>query len=191
MAQWTYLTREEARARHANRMAILRHVLGRPGDSRAGVARALGLPRPTVAMLVRHLLDEGWLREEDAAPTGRRGRGARPLFVQRERLLRLRVELDEAGLCAVALGGSGQVVGFQRLAWRSAGSAPERAAEAVDLLLRLQAALYAPDRRVMDIDLVMPASCRAGDSALPHLLARRLQGSSLREVPVCLQRNSC
>ena len=57
-----------------NRMALVRHLCGAPGLSRAALAEAVGLTKSTVSLLVRELLDEGWLSESELVATGALGR---------------------------------------------------------------------------------------------------------------------
>ena len=61
-----------------NRMALVRHLCGAPGLSRAALAEAVGLTKSTVSLLVRELLDEGWLSESELVATGP-GRRWRPV----------------------------------------------------------------------------------------------------------------
>ena len=57
-----------------NRMALVRQVSTQPGLSRASLAEVLGLTKSTVSMLVRDLMDEGWLTESELIATGEVGR---------------------------------------------------------------------------------------------------------------------
>ena len=55
-----------------NRSVLLRLLRAQPGLSRARLAQESGLTKSTVSLLVRELLDDGWLVRSRArrAPTG-------------------------------------------------------------------------------------------------------------------------
>jgi len=88
-----------------NRMALVRQVSTQPGLSRASLAEVLGLTKSTVTMLVRDLMDEGWLSESELIATGEVGRRATPLHLDPDRLALLGAEIgvDEARVVATNL----------------------------------------------------------------------------------------
>jgi len=88
-----------------NRMALVRQVGTQPGLSRASLAEVLGLTKSTVSMLVRDLMDEGWLIERELMATGEVGRRATPLHLNPDRLALLGAEIgvDEARVVATNL----------------------------------------------------------------------------------------
>lgn len=88
-----------------NRMALVRQVSTQPGLSRASLAEVLGLTKSTVSMLVRDLVDEGWLTESELIATGEVGRRATPLHLDPSRLALLGAEIgvDEARVLATNL----------------------------------------------------------------------------------------
>jgi predicted NBD/HSP70 family sugar kinase len=88
-----------------NRMALVRQVGTRPGLSRASLADVLGLTKSTVSMLVRDLMDEGWLSESELIATGEVGRRATPLHLDPDRLALLGADIgvDEARVVATNL----------------------------------------------------------------------------------------
>ncbi len=88
-----------------NRMALVRQVSTQPGLSRASLAEVLGLTKSTVTMLVRELMDEGWLSESELIATGEVGRRATPLHLDPNRLALLGAEIgvDEARVVATNL----------------------------------------------------------------------------------------
>ncbi|MFT3915678.1 MAG: ROK family transcriptional regulator [Anaeromyxobacteraceae bacterium] len=59
-----------------NRMAIVRYVRARPGLARGELAELTGLADSTVSVLVKGLIEEGWLRAHALAES--RGAGRRP-----------------------------------------------------------------------------------------------------------------
>ena len=88
-----------------NRMALVRQVSTQPGLSRASLAEVLGLTKSTVSMLVRDLMDEGWLSESELVATGEVGRRATPLHLDPDCLALLGAEIgvDEARVLATNL----------------------------------------------------------------------------------------
>src|SRR5438094_9858169 len=88
-----------------NRMALVRQVSTQPGLSRASLADVLGLTKSTVSMLVRDLMDEGWLSESELIATGEVGRRATPLHLDPDRLALLGADIgvDEARVVATNL----------------------------------------------------------------------------------------
>ncbi|MBO9515579.1 MAG: ROK family transcriptional regulator [Variovorax sp.] len=67
--------------RRINRSVLLRLVRAQPGLSRARLAAESGLTKSTVGLLVRELLDEGWLGEAGAPVTDGLGRPSTPLQI--------------------------------------------------------------------------------------------------------------
>ena len=67
--------------RRINRSVLLRLLRARPGLSRARLAAESGLTKSTVSLLVRELLEDGWLDEAGAAVTDGLGRPAIPLQI--------------------------------------------------------------------------------------------------------------
>jgi predicted NBD/HSP70 family sugar kinase len=88
-----------------NRMALVRQVSTQPGLSRASLADVLGLTKSTVSLLVRDLMDEGWLTESELIATGEVGRRATPLHLDPDRLALLGADIgvDEARVVATNL----------------------------------------------------------------------------------------
>ena len=64
-----------------NRSVLLRLLRARPGLSRARLAAESGLTKSTVSLLVRELLDDGWLEEAGAAVADGLGRPSTPLSI--------------------------------------------------------------------------------------------------------------
>ena len=64
-----------------NRSVLLRLLRARPGLSRARLAAESGLTKSTVSLLVRELLDDGWLDEAGAAVADGLGRPSIPLQI--------------------------------------------------------------------------------------------------------------
>src|SRR6516165_8320018 len=65
--------------RDINRRIVLNLVRTRQPISRADLARASGLQRSTISLIVEQLIEENWVLE---GPTGRLPRGRRPTFLR-------------------------------------------------------------------------------------------------------------
>jgi predicted NBD/HSP70 family sugar kinase len=74
-------TADQQLVKRLNRSALLRLLRARPGLSRAGLAAASGLTKSTVSLLVRELLEDGWLAEGHTPSAGARGRPSTPLSI--------------------------------------------------------------------------------------------------------------
>jgi predicted NBD/HSP70 family sugar kinase len=99
-------------------MALVRQVSTQPGLSRAALADVLQLTKSTVSLLVRELMDEGWLAESELLVTGEVGRRATPLHLDRDRLALLGADVgvDEARVVATNLLGEvleSRVIGYE------------------------------------------------------------------------------
>src|SRR5689334_19073697 len=65
-----------------NRSVLLRLLRAQPGLSRARLAQESGLTKSTVSLLVRELIDDGWLSESGAPVAGEgMGRPSTPLRI--------------------------------------------------------------------------------------------------------------
>src|SRR6266496_2605861 len=65
--------------REINRRIVLNLIRTRQPISRADLARASGLQRSTISLIVEQLIQENWVLE---GPTGRLPRGRRPTFLR-------------------------------------------------------------------------------------------------------------
>src|ERR1035437_10844399 len=65
--------------RDINRRVVLNLIRTRQPISRADLARASGLQRSTISLIVEQLIEEHWVLE---GPTGRLPRGRRPTFLR-------------------------------------------------------------------------------------------------------------
>ena len=86
------VTGDQQLLKQLNRMALVRQVSIQPGLSRAALADVLGLTKSTISLLVRELVDEGWLTESELLVTGEVGRRATPLHLDPARLALLGAE---------------------------------------------------------------------------------------------------
>ncbi|WEF34933.1 ROK family transcriptional regulator [Pseudoduganella chitinolytica] len=99
------VTGDQQLLKQLNRMALVRQVSAQPGLSRAALADVLGLTKSTVSLLVRELVEEGWLAESELRTTGEVGRRATPLHLDPTRLALLGADVgvDEARVVATDL----------------------------------------------------------------------------------------
>lgn len=74
-------TGDQQLVKRINRSVLLRLLRARPGLSRARLAAESGLTKSTVSLLVRELLDDGWLDEAGAPVADGLGRPSTPLSI--------------------------------------------------------------------------------------------------------------
>ena len=90
-----------------NRSVLLRLLRAQPGLSRARLASESGLTKSTVSLLVRELLDEGWLSESGAAVADGLGRPSSPLEINVgvRALMGVEIAVETVRLACVSLQG--------------------------------------------------------------------------------------
>ena len=74
-------TGDQQLVKRINRSVLLRLLRARPGLSRARLAAESGLTKSTVSLLVRELLDDGWLDETGPPVADGLGRPSTPLSI--------------------------------------------------------------------------------------------------------------
>ncbi|MEP6790187.1 MAG: ROK family transcriptional regulator [Ramlibacter sp.] len=74
-------TGDQQLVKRINRSLLLRLMRARPGLSRAQLAAGSGLTKSTVGVLVRELMEQGWLSEAPAASSAEPGRPSTPLHI--------------------------------------------------------------------------------------------------------------
>ena len=183
-----------------NRMVLVRQLCTRPGLSRADLATAVGLTKSTVSLLVRELIDEGWLVEREVVATGELGRRPTPLFIDPRRLLLLGAEMGIESVRVVATSLTGDVLARTEAAYGSAKSAKACVGTLALALLKVRRQLSEPDQRIIGIGVGLPGGVdevrgllhfapNLGWRNVPvgTLLAEKLAGSSLAGIPLYLQ----
>ncbi|MDQ0027978.1 putative NBD/HSP70 family sugar kinase [Variovorax paradoxus] len=90
-----------------NRSVLLRLLRARPGLSRARLADESGLTKSTVSLLVRELLDEGWLSEAGTTVADGLGRPSTPLQINVgvRALMGVEIAVETVRLACVSLQG--------------------------------------------------------------------------------------
>lgn len=183
-----------------NRMSLVRHLCANPGLSRADLAGAVQLTKSTVSMLVRELIDEGWLVEREVVATGELGRRPTPLFVDPSRLVLVGAEVGIEGVRAVVTSLTGDVLAQVRAGYGAARSAKACIAVLASAMLRACKQLDGQKQRVIGIGVGLPGGVDEAsgflhfapnlqwrDVPVGELLAEKLAGTALAGVPLFLQ----
>jgi predicted NBD/HSP70 family sugar kinase/DNA-binding XRE family transcriptional regulator len=100
-------TGDQQLVKRINRSVLLRLVRRQSGLSRAQLAKESGLTKSTVSLLVRELLQDGWVTEGDVARAQGLGRPSTPLTIDAERraLAGVEVAVDAVRVVGVSLTG--------------------------------------------------------------------------------------
>jgi len=183
-----------------NRMALVRHLCSHPGLSRADLAGAVQLTKSTISMLVRELLEEGWLVEREVVATGDLGRRPTPLFIDPGRLVLLGAEVGIEGVRAVVTSLTGEVLAQARSGYGGARSAKASIGVLAATVLKVAGRLDSGTQRIIGIGVGLPGgvdeatgflhfapNLRWRDVPVGELLAEKLAGSALARVPLFLQ----
>jgi predicted NBD/HSP70 family sugar kinase/DNA-binding XRE family transcriptional regulator len=101
-------TGDQQLVKRINRSVLLRLMRKQTGLSRAQLAKESGLTKSTVSLLVRELLDDGWLKERDVARVQGLGRPSTPLEIDttRKGLLGVEVGVDALRVVGISLMGA-------------------------------------------------------------------------------------
>lgn len=183
-----------------NRMTLVRHLCANPGLSRADLAVAVQLTKSTVSMLVRELIEEGWLVEREVVATGELGRRPTPLYIDPARLLLLGAEVGVEGVRVVVTSLTGEVLAQARSGYGAARSAKACIGLLATVMLKAFGRLDAATQRVIGIGVGLPGgvdevrgflhfapNLQWRDLPVGELLAEKLAGSALAGVPLFLQ----
>jgi predicted NBD/HSP70 family sugar kinase len=182
-----------------NRMSIVRQLCVQPGLSRTGLAAAVELTKSTVTLLVRELIDEGWLVEREVLATGDVGRRPTPLFIDPDRLVLVGCEVGIGGVRAVATTLTGDIVARSKAAYRSASSAKACLGILANTLVEMVERLDS-GRRVIGVGVGVPGgvdeargylhfapNLRWRDVSIGELLQERFANTVLAGVPLFVQ----
>jgi predicted NBD/HSP70 family sugar kinase len=105
------ITGDQQLLKEINRMALVCHLCSHPGLSRADLAEALSLTKSTVSLLVRELVEQGWIVEREMLITGSLGRRPTPLHINPERLVLLGADVGIENIRIVATSLTGRIIG--------------------------------------------------------------------------------
>ena len=182
-----------------NRMALVRHLCANPGLSRADLAGAVGLTKSTVSLLVRELIQEGWLAEREVVATGDLGRRPTPLFIDPARLVLLGAEVGIESVRVVATSLTGELQACTVANYGASRTAKACIASLATALLKLRKQLNA-SQQVLGIGVGLPGGVNEArgvmhfapnlgwrDLPFGALLGEKLQGTSLAGVPLFIQ----
>jgi len=183
-----------------NRMALVRRMCASPGLSRADLATAVGLTKSTVSLLVRELIEEGWLVEREIVATGELGRRPTPLFIDSSRLLLLGAEVGIESARVVASSLTGEVLATVVANYGAGRSAKGCIGVLATALLKLRSQLDHDNHQIIGIGVGLPGGVDEANAVLrfaPNLgwrdvpvgalLSEKLAGSALAGVPLFIQ----
>ncbi len=183
-----------------NRMALVRRMCASPGLSRADLATAVGLTKSTVSLLVRELIEEGWLVEREIVATGELGRRPTPLFIDDSRLLLLGAEVGIESARVVASSLTGEVLATVVANYGAGRSAKGCIGVLATALLKLRSQLGQDKHQIIGIGVGLPGGVDEANAVLrfaPNLgwrdvpvgalLSEKLAGSALAGVPLFIQ----
>jgi predicted NBD/HSP70 family sugar kinase len=103
-------TGDQQLVKRINRSVLLRLLYAQGGLSRAQLAQESGLTKSTVSLLVRELIDEGWVREADVTAAQGLGRPSTPLQIDGQRRAMVGVEVAVEALRVVGVSLTGRVL---------------------------------------------------------------------------------
>lgn len=103
-------TGDQQLVKRINRSVLLRLLRAHPGLSRAQLAGESGLTKSTVSLLVRELIDEGWLTETGVTAASGLGRPSTPLQLDARTRGLIGVEIAVEALRVVTVSLLGQVL---------------------------------------------------------------------------------
>lgn len=150
-------TGDQQLVKRINRSVLLRLLRNQPGRSRAQLANHSGLTKSTVSLLVRELIDEGWLSETSLAAANGVGRPSTPLQIDtRSRgLIGVEVAVDTLRVVSVSL--LGQVLWSKEEPLR--GTAPQDVCRQIaDLTVLAQAQLVSRGVQLSGVGIGLPGA---------------------------------
>lgn len=157
------VTGDQALVKSINRIALLRLLRERTGISRAGLSERSGLTRSTVSLLIKELIDEGWLEEADAFVTGTVGRRPTPLSLAGKNMVLLGVDLGPDVVRVVATSIHGEILESSQAGLRSKD--PDEAChQLVEMATALSAKMARGGSRLLGIGVGLhgPVDKRSG-----------------------------
>lgn len=117
-------TGDQQLVKRINRSVLLRLLRQRGSLSRAQLAGESGLTKSTVSLLVRELIDEGWLAETGLAAAQGMGRPSTPLRLDGSRRAMVGVEIGVESLRVVGVSVTGEVLCAAEAPWPTATLPP-------------------------------------------------------------------
>ena len=151
-------TGDQQLVKRINRSVLLRLIQAWPGLSRAQLASRSGLTKSTVSLLVRELIDQGWLNEAALPAAPGPGRPSTPLQIDaRTRcLIGIEVAVECTRVVGVSLVGEVLWSAEEPLASMRPGDVCTQTARLAGLA---HAALSALGRRLSGVGVGLPGAC--------------------------------
>lgn len=194
------ITGDQQLLRQMNRMALVRRLAHEPQLSRADLAVGLGLTKSTVGLLVKELVEEGWLNENEVVTTGSLGRRPTPLHIDGRRLALIGADVgvDAARIVVTSL--LGEVIDRADVAYDNAADAPGCLKLVAKQIVRLAKRAQTQGRRTLGVGIglhggvddttgVLHVAPNMGWRNVPAaaLLRVQLDGTPLDGLPLFVQ----
>ncbi|MDO8774040.1 MAG: ROK family transcriptional regulator [Burkholderiaceae bacterium] len=150
-------TGDQQLVKRINRSVLLRLLRAHPGLSRAQLAGESGLTKSTVSLLVRELIDEGWLTETGLTAASGLGRPSTPLQIDARTRGLIGVEIAVEVLRVVTVSLLGQVL------WTAeeplANTQPQAVCrQSAALVARAYAEMAAQGRQLSGVGIGLPGA---------------------------------
>lgn len=192
-------TGDQQLVKRINRSVLLRLLRSQSGLSRAQLAQASGLTKSTVSLLVRELIDEGWLSETSVTPASGQGRPSTPLHLDGSTRGLIGVEVAVEALRVVGISITGEVLWSQEEPLTD--TRPERVCQqAAQLVAHTCAQLAQRQLRLTGVGVGLPGAFDDATGVLrfaPNLgwrnvdfvplITQALSQAGVPEVPVHVQ----
>ncbi len=193
------ITGDQRLVKNINRIALLRLLREEEGLSRADLSDRSGLTRSTVSLLVKELIDEGWLRENEIVITGQLGRRPTPLQLDGRRFVLVGAELTPDTIRVVTTSIQGVVLEANQAALRQLD--PEGAChQLVEMISVFVRRVVGEGREVLGIGVGLPGAVESATGMLQYApnigwrnvpvgqrLRAELESAGLSAVPVHYQ----
>jgi predicted NBD/HSP70 family sugar kinase len=149
------VTGDQQLLRKINRMVLVRKLLRESELSRADLAEAVGLTKSTVSLLVRELIDDGWLSERELTTTGSLGRRPTPLHIDGSRLSLLGAELGIDEIRVLVTNLVGEVVDRRVVPYENVDDANACLKILADVIIQCTEQLVANNRTLLGVGVGM------------------------------------
>jgi predicted NBD/HSP70 family sugar kinase len=194
------ITGDQQLLKEINRMALVCYLCTHPGFSRADLAEALGLTKSTVSLLVRELVEQGWIVERDMVVTGSLGRRPTPLHINPERLVLLGADVgvDSARIVATSL--TGDIISSTAVVYANHQDAQQCIAAIAQGFVKVSQLIDSSSREIAGLGVGLPGGVDEVAGVLhfaPNLgwrnvqvagiLKKHLAGTALDGLPLFVQ----
>jgi predicted NBD/HSP70 family sugar kinase len=194
------ITGDQQLLKEINRMGIVCHLCAHPDVSRADLSQALDLTKSTIGLLVRELIDEGWISEQDMLVTGNLGRRPTPLHINPDRLVLLGADVSIDHIRIVACNLTGKIIGQKTIAHANTKDAHKCIAALADGFTRLATRMVAEGREIAGLGVGLPGGVDESsgmlliapnlgwrDVPVQALLQTHLKSTALANIPLYIQ----